>query len=197
SGGSGGGGAQEPLVLDYGDVYEDKLYRRRSFMIVNHAAMPLEFQLSSSLPASELNFSLSAVTLKQFKSVHVEAKTRLQVFAHYRPVAKEPAALSRKGSERVMSAQTDDPGREVEAVTVHERLSITCRLVKDFQQEIQLYARRHSPQLRLLVEGSVHAPGETRYNESIDILFVVRETSLPSSPAEDAAAAAAPSSGST
>ncbi|CAN0473554.1 unnamed protein product, partial [Hapterophycus canaliculatus] len=69
----------EPLVLDYGDVYEGKLYQRRSFVIVNHALMPLEFQLSSSLPAYELNFSLSAVTLKQFKSVHVEAKTRLQV----------------------------------------------------------------------------------------------------------------------
>ncbi|CAN0551932.1 unnamed protein product, partial [Ectocarpus sp. 12 AP-2014] len=68
-----------PLVLDYGDVYEGKLYQRRSFVIMNHAAMPLEFQLSSSLPASELNFSLSAATLKQFKSVHVEAKTRLQV----------------------------------------------------------------------------------------------------------------------
>lgn len=76
---SGGGGAhQEALVLDYGDVYEGKLYQRRSFVIVNHATMPLEFQLSSSLPASELKFSLSAVTLKQFKSVHVEAKTRLQ-----------------------------------------------------------------------------------------------------------------------
>lgn len=79
SSGSGGGGTREPLVLDYGDVYEGKLYQRRSFVIVNRAAMPLEFQLSSSLPASELNFSLSAVTLKQFKSVHVEAKTRLQV----------------------------------------------------------------------------------------------------------------------
>lgn len=81
SGGSigGGGGGAEALVLDYGDVYEGKLYQRRSFVIVNNASMPLEFQLSSSLPASELNFSLSAVTLKQFKSVHVEAKTRLQV----------------------------------------------------------------------------------------------------------------------
>lgn len=77
--GGGGGGAQEALVLDYGDVYEGKLYQRRSFVIVNHSTMPLEFQLSSSLPVSELNFSLSAVTLKQFKSVHVESKTRLQV----------------------------------------------------------------------------------------------------------------------
>ena len=65
-------------MLDYGDVYEGKLYQRRSFVIVNRAAMPLEFQLSSSLPPSELNFSLSAATLKQFKSVHVEAMTRLQ-----------------------------------------------------------------------------------------------------------------------
>lgn len=76
--GGGGGGSQDALVLDYGDVYEGKLYQRRSFVIVNRAAMPLEFQLSSSLPPSELNFSLSAATLKQFKSVHVEAMTRLQ-----------------------------------------------------------------------------------------------------------------------
>ena len=72
-------GAKESLVLDFGDVYEGELYRRRSFVIINHSGMPLEFQLSSSLPSSELNFSLSAVTLKQFKSVHVEANTRLQV----------------------------------------------------------------------------------------------------------------------
>lgn len=75
----GGGLRKEALLLDYGDVYEGMLYQRRSFVIVNKATMPLEFQLSSSLPASELNFSLSAVTLKQFKSVNVEAQTRLQV----------------------------------------------------------------------------------------------------------------------
>lgn len=66
-----------------------------------------------------------------------------QVYAHYRPVAKRPAAVTRKGSERLLSLQTDgDPGKEgAEAMTVRERLSITCRLVKDFQQEIQLFAR--------------------------------------------------------
>jgi hypothetical protein len=37
---------------------------------------------------SELNFSLSAVTLKQFKSVTIEANSRLQVFVHYVPVAR-------------------------------------------------------------------------------------------------------------
>ncbi|CAN0312688.1 unnamed protein product, partial [Ectocarpus sp. 13 AM-2016] len=188
--GVGGGGGREPLVLDYGDVYEGKLYQRRSFVIVNHAAMPLEFQLSSSLPASELNFSLSAATLKQFKSVHVEAKTRLQVYAHYRPVAKSPAAVARKGSQRAldMSAAADDPGKEAEAVTVRERLSITCRLVKDFQQEIQLFARRHSPQLHVLVEGNATAAGRNRCSESSNgILFVVRETAAtqPSSSTAD------------
>lgn len=75
----GFGGGNDPLILDFGDVYEGKLYQWRSFVIVNHAAMPLEFQLSSSLPATEVNFSLSAMALKQFKSVHVEANTRLQV----------------------------------------------------------------------------------------------------------------------
>ncbi|CAM9221770.1 unnamed protein product [Scytosiphon promiscuus] len=147
-GGTGNGekaGGVKPLVLDYGDVYEGKLYQRRSFVIVNRSSMPLEFQLSSSLPASELNFSLSAVTLKQFKSVHVEAKTRLQVYAHYRPIAKKPAAaaaaVGRRGSQRILNVLPDDPGKEAEAVAVRERLSITCRLVKDFQQEIQLFAR--------------------------------------------------------
>lgn len=78
--GDGGfGGGKDPLVLDFGDVYEGKLYQWRSFVIVNHAAMPLEFQLSSSLPSTEVNFSLSAMTLKQFKSVHIEANSRLQV----------------------------------------------------------------------------------------------------------------------
>ncbi|CAM9885744.1 unnamed protein product, partial [Choristocarpus tenellus] len=79
----GVGGQTQPLLLDYGDVYEGKLYQRRSFVIQNHASMPLEFQLSCSLPTSELNFSLSAVTLKQFKSVNVEANTRLQVRKYF------------------------------------------------------------------------------------------------------------------
>lgn len=58
-------------------------------------------------------------------------------------MAKSPAAVARKGSQRALdvSAAADDPGKEAEAVTVRERLSITCRLVKDFQQEIQLFAR--------------------------------------------------------
>lgn len=69
------------------------------------------------------------------------------MYAHYRPVANKPASslLRRKGSERLLSLQQtdDDSGREGSgAVTVRERLSITCRLVKDFQQEIQLFARQ-------------------------------------------------------
>lgn len=65
-----------------------------------------------------------------------------QVYAHYRPVAKKAAAvIGRRGSQRLLNTLPDDPGKEAEAVTVRERLSITCRLVKDFQQEIQLFAR--------------------------------------------------------
>lgn len=53
---------------------------------------------------------------------------------------KSPA-VTRQGSERDLDLSAIEPGRETEAVTVRERLSITCRLVKDFQQEIQLLAR--------------------------------------------------------
>lgn len=220
-----------PLELDYGDVYEGMLYQRRSFVIVNHASMPLEFQLSSSLPASELNFSLSAVTLKQFKSVTVEAKTRLQVFPHYKPVSKKDttggeesagggvaasagrgggggddrSGRSRDSQSTVVSSSTvasshPDAGAEVHATAVCERLSITCRLVKDFQQEIQLVARRHDPQLRLRpgflggrdISGSGGSGGGGQDQgggsgtagsgsgvAAVSILYVVRDSSSP------------------
>lgn len=65
-----------------------------------------------------------------------------QVYAHYRPVAKKPSTgVARTGSERTLTIDSGDSGKEREAVPVRERLSITCRLVKDFQQEIQLFAR--------------------------------------------------------
>lgn len=200
---------KEPLVLDYGDVYEGMLYQRRSFVIVNHASMPLEFQLSSSLPVSELNFSLSAVTLKQFKAVNVEAKTRLQVFAHYRPVARRMTNSGDGGGDMALAENGGGgsrgyPGQTAVAVdttaafgatAISERLSITCRLVKDFQQEVQLVARRHAPQLRLRTcthdirenggagggtggGGSSGGGGsDAMRGDSLGILFVVKETS--------------------
>lgn len=64
-----------------------------------------------------------------------------QVYAHYRPMPNKSPVATRQGSERDLDLSAIEPGRETEAVTVRERLSITCRLVKDFQQEIQLLAR--------------------------------------------------------
>lgn len=56
-------------------------------------------------------------------------------------MSKKSPPVARKGSERDLDLSSTEPGKETEAVTVRERLSITCRLVKDFQQEIQLLAR--------------------------------------------------------
>lgn len=64
-----------------------------------------------------------------------------QVYAHYRPVARRAPPLARRGSERGLTVSTGDVADEAGNVFVRERLSITCRLVKDFQQEIQLFAR--------------------------------------------------------
>ena len=89
---------------------------------------PLRSKSGRAFPISGRGFSLSPPVPEQ-------------VYAHYRPVAKKPA-LTRKGSERLLSLQTEGSRKEgAEAVAVRERLSITCRLVKDFQQEIQLFAR--------------------------------------------------------
>lgn len=64
-----------------------------------------------------------------------------QVYAHYRPLPNKSPAVTSTASERDLDLSAIASGKEAEAVTVRERLSITCRLVKDFQQEIQLLAR--------------------------------------------------------
>lgn len=61
-----------------------------------------------------------------------------QVYVHYQPLAKRQPEEARNSCEKglPMSDACREPG-----VMVRERLCITCRLVKDFQQEIQLVAR--------------------------------------------------------
>lgn len=80
------------------------------------------------------------------------------MYAHYRPVAKTSPTVSRKGSEHDLMLSEDDPGKEAEAVSVLERLSITCRLVKDFQQEIQLIARSANRNRLHSLSGSGRVP---------------------------------------
>ncbi|KAG5179043.1 hypothetical protein JKP88DRAFT_350052 [Tribonema minus] len=164
---------EQGLVMNFGDVYEGKLYNRRSFVILNSSAMPLEFQLSSSLSPSELNFSLSAVTLKQFKSVTIEANSKLQVFVHYAPVARQAARSTRQLSSA--GWEEANASLPVQEVPVREHIYITCRLVKDFQQVVQLWARRRTPQLRTHVEGTGDAEGSATYGDATGILFVAKE----------------------
>lgn len=57
----------------------------------------------------------------------------IQVYVHYQPLGTKQPEEARNDCENAC--------REPGVVIVRERLSITCRLVKDFQQEIQLVAR--------------------------------------------------------
>jgi hypothetical protein len=70
----------EEGVIDMGEVYYNFWYQNRSFVVVNEAAVAMEFLLSSSLDhndSTELNFSLANTSLKRFSSVTVDAKSRL------------------------------------------------------------------------------------------------------------------------
>jgi hypothetical protein len=70
----------EEGVIDMGEVSYNFWYRNRSFVVVNEAAVAMEFLLSSSLDhndSTELNFSLANSSLKRFSSVTVDAKSRL------------------------------------------------------------------------------------------------------------------------
>ncbi|CAM9122973.1 unnamed protein product, partial [Chrysoparadoxa australica] len=130
---------RERLTLNFGDVYQGKLYRRRSFSIDNCSNMPLEFQLFSSLPATELSFSLSASSFEQVRGMTIEAHSRRQVYVYYRPAVS---------------------GRESSQVC--EELCVTCRLVKDFQRVVTLLARCHAPQLRVTTVPAITEAGEAQ-----------------------------------
>eukprot|EP01041_Mallomonas_annulata_P001631 gene1631-3162_t len=58
--------------VEFADVYLGKLYRRRSFVLINISDTALEFKLSSTFPISDLMFTLSPLSLKPCTQLTVE-----------------------------------------------------------------------------------------------------------------------------
>eukprot|EP00698_Gefionella_okellyi_P011205 TRINITY_DN2946_c0_g1_i1.p1 TRINITY_DN2946_c0_g1~~TRINITY_DN2946_c0_g1_i1.p1 ORF type:complete len:2682 (+),score=550.34 TRINITY_DN2946_c0_g1_i1:90-8135(+) len=118
-------------VIKAGLVSYNHLYRNRSFEIVNHTDMPLDFLLGSDLArqSTELNFSLSYTSSKFITSFTISASSRRTVFIHFRPAVPFEAPAS--------------PMSKMYSIFV------TCRLIKDHRKVITLRALCQHPQLEV------------------------------------------------
>ena len=146
----------QTLEISYGEVFFNKLYHNRSVVIVNSSDVSLDFMLSSNVPHTELNFSLSATSLKEISSISVDAHSRLQVFLYFRPMLPSEREISRGAP----SSATEIWNREVEVY-------INCRLVKDFQETVTVRASCCHPQLKLRTSRSVN-PNEFHLPDTIN-----------------------------
>eukprot|EP00965_Chrysotila_dentata_P123932 4096479-Pleurochrysis_carterae.AAC.3 len=123
------------LSLDLGDVYYGVLYVNRSFVVENHSSMPLHFMISHNLRRSactELNFSLSNLSLKLFSSLLVPPASSTRVYLHVRTSAPPGA-----------SAKLDEPEK------LQVDVSVSCHLIKDSHKLIRLSATCRPPHLGL------------------------------------------------
>jgi hypothetical protein len=123
-------------VLDMGEVFIGQMVRHHYLEIQNLSSTPLEFQVTSNVPvtheedelnATELHFSLSITSLKSFHSLRVEAQSSAKVYVLYKP--------NKYGGQINYDDQIE--------------LYVKCRLVKDFQQIVQLCATCLRPQMLL------------------------------------------------
>ena len=120
-----------PPSIDYGSVMLGHVYRNKSILISNHTEAALEFVLRHDLAAgaaSEFHYSTSNYALRKVSSVWVGRRSARRVFLYYRP-------------EREAGAEAS----QVCPRTFHALVS--CRLVRDFEQRIEIRCVCHPPQL--------------------------------------------------
>jgi len=125
-----------PREIDYGAVMLHHVYRNKSIRIRNLSDQPLEFLLRHDLDPqsrSELHFSTSNLALRKVTSVWVEKASSRRVFLYLRP---EPE-----------STETDQLCGCVVTRTFH--LYVSCRLVRDFEECIEIRCACHAPELRV------------------------------------------------
>jgi hypothetical protein len=122
-----------PLAIDYGAVMLHHVYRNKSIRIRNLSDQPLEFLLRHDLSpraSSELHFSTSNLALRKVTSVWVDKGSSRRVFLYFCP---EP-----DGAEQTS---------KVSSRTFH--LFVSCRLVRDYEECVEIRCVCHPPQLRI------------------------------------------------
>ncbi|KAF6003969.1 hypothetical protein F1559_004482 [Cyanidiococcus yangmingshanensis] len=124
-----------PMAIDYGSVMLHHVYRNKSIRIRNVSDQPLEFLLRHDLPSqarSELHFSTSNLALRKVTSVWVEKGASRRIFLYFRP---EP--------------ETEESEQTTSIISRAFHLYVSCRLVRDYEESVEIRCACHPPQLRI------------------------------------------------
>ncbi|KAF2076702.1 hypothetical protein CYY_002015 [Polysphondylium violaceum] len=144
-------GKQTPTPsINLGDVYYGITYTDRSFIVSNSSSMPLDFMLSTSLlptDSTEVCFSLSRSYLRQFNTLYVEPNSQVKVFVYFHSAAPSPPP------------STSDIANLLTQKDI--KIFLNCRLIRDYQQVINLSATCRYPQLDLSDQNLVFKESTT------------------------------------
>ncbi|CEG39259.1 PapD-like [Plasmopara halstedii] len=145
------GGAPR-LLIDFSEVYYNKLYQNHSIVIENSSSLSLDFILSSNARPQEVGFSVSPMSFYEVTTITLESHASMQVFLYFRPQPKQTTLLS-ETSDVLSDDQLIEPWvREIEVY-------VSCRLVKDFRETVIIRAICSQPQLMVNVSnGDKHDP---------------------------------------
>lgn len=115
---------EDRIIVELGEVYLGTVYSARSLLLRNHADLPLAFTLQASchltdqastellgMDGSDLKFSTSRTTLKQFQYLYVDGQSSGRIYTHFSPRAEK----ERKEEMHI---------------------SVACRAIKNFQYTI-------------------------------------------------------------
>jgi hypothetical protein len=139
-------------VIDFGQVFVGQRYTRRSFVIVNLAEIPLDFQLSSNISPRELSFSLTPVSPRTSCVVSVQPKERRFIYVIFRPLTRDhqkhrSPSLVGAATAAVMDPDNDQScyqesglGNSRKFWKLEGNIFISCNLVKNHHETIKVYA---------------------------------------------------------
>ncbi len=126
-------------TVDFGELVVGYMHCERSFLIQNLSPIPLEFHLSSTLPPSLLNFSMKGRNfLNSNFAVVIPSESCESVYL------------------RLQSYKKED---------IDARVFVTCRLIKDFQLAVRIFASFIMPQLSVCAISDYHDGGGSDVEE--------------------------------
>jgi hypothetical protein len=131
------GRGADSRFIDYSSVMLGQLYRHRSFVVRNKSSVGLEFMLSHDLPGSaksEASFSLTNAVLRKTTRLVIPPNETRRVFIFYQP-RLEPTDPVEAGDDSVFDRVFS--------------VSVTARLVKDYQLNVKILSRCRKPNLSI------------------------------------------------
>jgi hypothetical protein len=145
-------GDSEPFI-DFGDVFVGHMYTRRSFSVENISDIPLDFHLSSTFPSSDLSFSLTPVSPRSVSRISVLPGENRIVFLIFKPSRHDDMKRTAFSSENMQ---------------IHGMVFVSCKLVKNHHETLQIYAHAFDANIDVAVVPSL-ADQDSRFKNLLQM----------------------------